>query len=146
MNRFKQIIRFSWMMISVWMLSGCHSRQDTLFKATKEHASSDEIRKAALPLFSKYHYNSINQNDMVVPFKEIPKEIKSLPVFSKIPQNNLFILTAWAGTNDSALLFVAGSGFGHWGIAVCKDENDREFDKSPSYTYWKNGVYFYDGP
>ena len=112
---------------------------------TKEHASADIIRKAALPLFAKHHYNPLSQDDTVVPFKEIPEEIKSLPVFSKIPQNNLFILTAWAGANHDALLFVAGSGFGHWGIAVCKNENDRQFDKTPSYTYWKKGVYFYNG-
>ena len=133
-----------WLLIMPWMLSGCHSRQDALFEATKERASADDIRTAALPLFSKYHYSSDNQG-MVVPFNEIPESIKSLPVFSTIPKNNLFILTAWTGANDTALLFVAGSGFGHWGIAVCKNKNDRQFDKSPSYTYWKKGIYFYNG-
>jgi hypothetical protein len=80
-----------------------------------------------------------------VPFEEIPAEIKLLPLFSQIPQNQLYIVTVWADTNSNALLFVAGSGFGHWGIAVCRNDNGREFDKAPSYTYWMKGIHFYNG-
>jgi hypothetical protein len=54
-------------------------------------------------------------------------------------------VTVWADTNSNALLFVAGSGFGHWGIAVCRNDNGREFDKAPSYTYWMKGIHFYNG-
>jgi hypothetical protein len=84
----KKLSEFILLTITAWMLSGCHSSRDTLFKATKEHASVDNIRKAIFPLFSKYHYSPLSQGDMVVPFKEIPYEIRSLPLFSTIPKNN----------------------------------------------------------
>jgi hypothetical protein len=124
---------------------GC-SRQRASFKDTEKNCHSADIRNVVLPLFSKYKYPSEeNGTGNVMPFSEVPKEIKSLPVFSTLPAEERLVMTAWAGTNGNALMFVAGSGFGHWGLLVCKDPKDRQFDNMPAFSYWENGIYFYDG-
>ena len=123
----------------------CDSRQEKLINATKQSADADDIRKAVAPLFVKYHYDPNSQADTDVPIKDIPEEIKSLPLFTFLPKKDVFIDAAWVDTNNNVLMFASGGGFGHWGIAVCKDENDRELDGTRSYTYWKKGIYFYNG-
>jgi hypothetical protein len=125
------------------ILLGCDSPHQKSFKATKEYAHAEDIRKVVLPLFSKYHYEALSQE--AIPEKEIPEKIRSLPVFTTLPKDERFFLTAWGGTNNDALIIVVGGGFGHWGMVVCKDENDREFDKDSDYEYWEKGIYFYSG-
>jgi hypothetical protein len=61
------------------------------------------------------------------------------------PKGEVVIMTVWVGANRDALLFVTGSGFGHWGLLVCKDPKDRQFGKKSAYSYWQDGIYFYHG-
>jgi hypothetical protein len=128
------------------MVVSCGSSQEKFMNTTRQSANADSIRKAVAPLFLKYHYDCHSQADTDVPTKAIPEEIKSLPLFTFLPKDEAPILASWASTNGNVLLFHTGGGFGHWGIAVCNDDNSHELDNTPSYTYWKKGIYFYDGP
>jgi hypothetical protein len=145
-KRWNQIAYVICVTVIAAMAVSCSSRQEKFINATKQSGNADSIRKAVEPLFIKYHYNDSNQIGTDVPRKAIPEEITSLPLFTFLPKEEVPILAAWASTNGNVLLFYSGGGFGHWGIAVCKDKNDRRFDNTPSCTYWKEGIYFYDGP
>jgi|SRR5579859_1639887 len=145
MYGWNQIINVVCLTLIVLMAVSCVSRQEKFIHATRQSANADSIRKAVAPLFDKYHYDDHSQHDTDVPLKAIPEEIKSLPLFTFLPKGEAFVLASWEGTNSNALLFYSGSGFGHWGMAVCKDENDRQLDNTHGYTYWKMGIYFYDG-
>lgn len=112
-------------------------------KCTKEYYRSSDIRNAVMPLFSKYKYPTNGYyGETIIPINEVPKEIKLLPLFAKDPEH---INVWWPDKNDDAFLFATGGGLGHWGILVCKNEDDRQFDKEPGYTYWEKGVYLYYG-
>ena len=128
------------------MFVSCGSSQGKFMKRTKQNANADSIRKAVAPLFLKYRYDGNSQSASDVPISAIPEQISSLPLFTFLPKGEAPVLASWVSTNGNALLFYIGSGFGHWGIAVCKDENSHELDNTPSYSYWTNGIYFYDGP
>jgi hypothetical protein len=131
---------FSFSAIAI-ALNSCSQRVDNLARLTMNQCDPAVIRHAAMPLLSGYKYTN-NLAGFVVPFDKVPKTIKSMPIFSKDPD---LIITWWVATNDDALAFVNGSGFGHWGIVVCQNENSREFDGWAGYTYWTNGIYFYNG-
>ena len=107
---------------------------------TKKNNSAD-IRKVVLPLFAKYKY-PYDSGGQVVPIDEIPNVIKSLPFYSG---DTNWIETWWAGTDDRGLMFVTGSGDGHWGIIVCRNESDPGIGVGSRYGTipWTNGIYFY---
>jgi hypothetical protein len=128
-------------------LPGCSQPQDKLIKETLAQSDPAQVRAAVLPLFAKYHDKTdMNGYGQIIPDSDIPKEVKSLPLLQSLITNApQYILDGWANTNRSALLFATGGGFGHWGIVVCLEENDREFDNVKSYKYWKDGIYIYEG-
>jgi hypothetical protein len=145
MNLWNRTINVVFLALIALMSVSCDTRQEKFINATRQSANAELIRKAVVPLFNRYHYEDNIQHDTDFPTKAIPEEIKSLPLFTFLPRDEVFILASWESTNGDALLFYSGSGFGHWGIAVCKDENDRQLDNTHGYTYWKSGIYFYDG-
>ena len=81
--------------------------------------------------------------DETIPTAEIPQIVSSLPMFKiAIPYDvHGFAL------DRNSLMFMAGGGFGHWGIIVCKDVNDRTIPRAygKRVLLWADGVYFYRG-
>jgi hypothetical protein len=110
-------------------------------KETTQKYNPADIRKSVLPLFVKYKHPYEN-GGQVVPIDEIPNVIKSLPFYSG---DTNWIETSWVGTDGQGLMFVTGSGDGHWGIIVCKNESDLRIGVGSRYgtTPWTNGIYFY---
>jgi hypothetical protein len=127
--------------VMVISLNSCSRPRGNLTQQTMDECNPAAVRQAAIPLLSKYK-NTNNLAGFVVPFDQIPMAIKSMPIFSNAPN---LIITWWVTTNNDSLAFVNGSGFGHWGVVVCQNENSREFDGWTGYTYWTNGIYFYNG-
>jgi len=137
------------------LVVGCGpSREELEFhaeiaKTMKEYRIS-EIKAAAIPLFAKYKYTEYgytNGNDKLIPYDEIPKVISSLPFFVSGEPTNYIIASA---LDTNTIIFMTGSGFGHWGIIVCKDEQNKRVVKAAKrdgdeLTLWGNGVYFYRG-
>ena len=76
--------------------------------------NSDDIRKAVLPLVVEYKKHPLLGGGDVILDSDIPKEIKSLPLFSDAH----WFDTCWAGTNEEGLMFLTGGGDTHWGIIV----------------------------
>jgi hypothetical protein len=109
---------------------------------TKKAVRIADIRAAVMPLYVKY--NSPAAGHEMIPYEEIPKVIFSLPFFVSGEPTN-YILAYACETN--ALMFATGSGFGHWGIIVCKDANDKSVANGygNEVTLWGDGVYFYRG-
>ena len=106
-----------------------------LRKATTTQFKASEIRAAALPLFSQ---NGIFTNPA-------PTQISSLPIFSDAPTN---IDTGFPLGNTNILSFHIGSGFGHWGLVVClQDQDSQQLTNDPWFkprlTPWSDGIYFY---
>jgi hypothetical protein len=120
-------------------ITGCQP-QKKLIDETAAHYNPSDIRKLVAPLFPKYSYTGIG--GLVVSNSDMPKGIRALPLFSESPD---LIETFWATSNGDGLAFLNGSGFGHWGIVVCRKESSREFDGWPGYKYWGDGIYFYNG-
>ena len=75
----------------------------------------------------------------------LPKELTSLPIFADEPKG---IVESYPLGNTNILSFVIGSGFGHWGVVVCRSEQEQkqligdDWFK-PRLTPWAEGVYFY---
>ena len=142
---FVGIILIFWIVIIVSFVGCGHSKEGLRFqemcKDIPKNFNSADIRKAVSPLFSKYKFPHYLDGG-VVPVDEIPNEIKSLPFFSG---DTNWIETGWVGTDGRGLIFVTGSGFGHWGIIVAKDEADPRINVGSGYgtTPWTNGIYFY---
>lgn len=130
------------------LIFGCGpSSEDEEFRqmtdSTRNKYNPSDVRKVALPLFFEYKNHTNSVGDSIILLSDIPQEIKNLPLFSKNPN----IVSAWSSMTDSNLLvFETGSGFGHWGIAICRDQNDVHLLKFPrNYTTWGDGIYFYRG-
>jgi hypothetical protein len=124
---------------------GCgHSEEGLRFhemcKDIPKKYNSDDIRKAVLPLFVEYKKHPSLAGGSGILDSDVPKEIRSLPLFSDAP----WIDTSWIGETNEGLMFVTGSGFGHWGVIVYQNKNQRD-GNGPSYETvpWTNGIYFY---
>lgn len=129
-------------------LSGCDQPQDKLIKETLSKSDPAQVRAAVLPLFTKYQNIDADTNGsgQLIPESDIPNALKSLPIFDSLSINDpQYIINSWANDSRTALIFATGGGFGHWGIVVCHDENDREFDNISRDKYWKDGIYIYEG-
>ena len=102
---------------------------------TKREHSATEIKTRVLPLFAHYI-------DKDIPLKEVPTIIKSLPIFEEGPQE---IEASFSDDRKSGILFIVGSGFGHWGILICKNEIDQSIKErfGRRLIPWEKGVYFY---
>ena len=119
-----QCARMGALLLLVSVLNGCGPSEwerefDAMMEASKKQTTAAAVSTAVLPLFSKYSERSI-------PTKEIPKEILALPLFAGEPKN---IEVSPLVENSNILLFTTGSGFGHWGIAVCRHENDQQISE-----------------
>ena len=102
---------------------------------TKKQHSATDVRAAVLPLFSADRAST----------NALPKELTSLPIFSDDPKG---IVDSYPLGNTNVLSFVIGSGFGHWGIVVCRSEREQKQPTGddwfkPRLTPWAEGVYFY---
>jgi len=100
----------------------------------KQH-KADDIRAAVLPMFSEDPAST----------NPLPRALVSLPIFSDDPTN---IVTGYPLGNTNILAFTIGSGFGHWGIVVCRYEKDAEqllqdAREKSRLTPWADGIYFY---
>jgi hypothetical protein len=114
-----------------------------MMKDTKDKCNAMEIRSAVLPLFKKYQLHTNSLDPFNIPSDELPSVVRSLPLFSEHPEQ----IVAWfSGSKNDVLMIETGSGFGHWGIAVCEDTGDRHLLKYHQYiTPWAVGIYFYRG-
>jgi len=136
--------RFTLLLAAVAFLSiECGCGESSIEKAlnkmmaeTKSQSSAAEIRAAALPLFS---YGSSN----AIPISALPREITSLPIFAPEGASDMYVGRVRGDSN--ALMFITGSGFGHWGMVVCQTEDDRKVraDFGKRLIPWEHGVYFY---
>jgi hypothetical protein len=109
-----------------------------MIKDTEKSVRSSDVRAAVTPLFSKYRgFDYTN----CIPANELPAVIKSLPLFAH--RENIIAFSMQA--NPNVLVFMTGSGYGHWGIAVCEDQNGTEPNliERKGYRLWGNGVYFF---
>jgi len=98
------------------------------------HKAAD-IKAAVLPMFS----------EVLTSTNPLPKAITALPIFSDEPKG---IVTGNPLGNTNTLSFSIGSGFGHWGIVVCRYEKDQQQLTNdawfkPRLKLWEDGVYFY---
>ena len=105
-------------------------REDT----KRQHKAAD-IKAAVLPIFSQ-GLSSTNP---------LPVQLKSLPIFCDNPTN---VVAGYPLGNTNILDFSIGSGFGQWGIVVCRYEQDEQqltndIWYKPRLTPWEHGVYFY---
>ena len=101
---------------------------------TKRQCNPADIRAAVLPMFSQ-ELSSTNR---------LPKEITSLPIFSDDPKG---IDVGYPLGNTNILDFSIGSGFGHWGIIVCRGSADEQQLTNdawfrPRVKAWGSGVFF----
>jgi hypothetical protein len=102
---------------------------------TKKDYKAENVKAAALPLFS----------DSQALTHRLPDQIRSLPIFSDGPTN---IIVSYPLGNTNILSFSVGSGFGTWGMVVCRYDGDqRQLTNDawfrPRLTPWEHGVYFY---
>jgi hypothetical protein len=102
---------------------------------TKKQHTASHIKAAVIPMFSEDRAST----------NRLPKDITLLPIFSDDPTN---IVVVCPLGNTNILSFVIGSGFGHWGIVVCRDEKDaqqllEDAWHRPRLTSWADGVFFY---
>ena len=82
---------------------------------TKKQNKAADVQSVTIPFFLAYQRTFTNGTDefeRYVDFNKPPKEITSLPIFGEDPSN----VQVWTTSNSNELLFVIGSGFGHWGI------------------------------
>ncbi len=101
-----------------------------MLESTKKQHRAADVRAAALPLLAlgDIHYGAL------------PTEITSLPIFALSREN----IDSWHITTN-ALIFTTGSGFGHWGIVVCRAGSEREATNSLHAVVipWDDGVFFW---
>ena len=105
----------------------------------KKDFQVSDIRLAVLPLFEKYNFDGPDQGEILP--RDIPKIILSLPVFQGASAK---YIRAFA-VETNALLFMVGTGFGHQGIIICRDNNAKgvsSVDASRTIL-WNHGVFFY---
>jgi len=112
--------------------------EDSIAKTKKEFRLLD-VSTAVMPLYAKYNHFDSDKDE--IPTNEIPKIIFSLPVFQGAPPE--YIRAFALHTNE--LMFMTGSGFGHWGVIVCNDATNNDLAKAYGnrVTLWGDGVYFY---
>lgn len=115
-----------------------------MIEQTKKQSKAADIQAAVRPLFSKF------KPDEEIPVNQLPKEITSLPLFSIYSNQQILHVNRLNG-DTNALEFWSGGGFGHWGIIVCRFNNDQELAKVfDSKTFWlsrwEDGVFFIYGP
>jgi hypothetical protein len=127
---------------SVLLWSGCQKtawdrKYDAMVAATKRQAGASAVRQSVIPLFEKYGAT----NSVDIPSTEVPSILSSLPIFAEDSTN---ISVNWIGGSE-ALMFHIGSGFGHWGIIVCRRGTNSISDKwmVERITPWGDGVFFY---
>ena len=130
-------------MVLLVMIEGCKpSSAENEFNQrvaqSKVQHTAVEIRGATIPLFNKFVYG----DNQPILNNELPKEITTLPLFPEGPES---VSAYWLVSDSNALMFVAGGGFGHWGIVVSRVDGDRQVVKLLGYrvTPWTNGVFFY---
>src|SRR3990172_9210888 len=106
---------------------------------TKRQHAASEVRTAVLPLFAMYSYG----DNRAFPRSELPKELTSLPLFA--PEGARGMDVGWVMEDPNSLMFTVGSGFGHWGIVVCRDPDDRKVHEvlGGHLVQWGEGIYFY---
>jgi hypothetical protein len=142
----QRLLRLAWLLLScstpllLVFNAGCGPSEsdkkfEAMMEASKRQYSSSEVRTAVLPLFSTYY-------DRTIPNNQLPKEITSLALFAEDPK---YILSGPLGTNSDALIFMTGSGFGHWGIVIFRFEDDQRITEwhRKRLIPWTNGIFFY---
>jgi hypothetical protein len=124
-------------LVSMWIsVVGCGPSAETLafqtaIAKTKANYRSADVRSVALSLYGRTD----------IPENAIPKTITSLPVFRSAAPADISGIVL----NTNAIMFYTGSGFGHWGIVLCKNPLDETVPKSygKKVTPWDQGIYFY---
>jgi hypothetical protein len=103
-----------------------------MIKKTKKTHNASDVKNAAFPLI-----NSTNQI--------VPKEIASLPLFASDGSEIYVSDLAVTNGKPQGILFWTGSGFGHWGIAVCPFPGGEKAARvlKGEITPWDDGVYFF---
>ena len=105
---------------------------------TKKECQPGDVRASVMPLFEKYGHA---KEGTAIPASEIPETLYSLPIFlnAKAKEIDGFV------SHKDELTFMVGSGFGHWGIVVCRDETTRVLKGVEVHraTPWADGIFFY---
>jgi hypothetical protein len=91
-----------------------------------------------MPLIEKYGHAKANTE---IPASEIPEKLYSLPLFLGASRSEIM---GFVSSKDE-LMFMVGSGFGHWGIVVCKDETSQIAKGMDVHRIklWGDGIFFY---
>jgi hypothetical protein len=105
------------------------------FDKTRKDVRAADVRASVMPLFNKYGRRARLTE---IPCAEVPKPVYSLPLFLSGSADDI---EAYVCDKDE-LMFMTGSGFGHWGILVCKDEMSEPV-KDVRYKTWGDGIFFF---
>lgn len=128
-------------LLGLTAIAGCGPNSDGLriragINATQRQVRVADVRAAASGLFDEHMHPN-----QTIPTDQIPMAIASLPVFLGAPRTDI----DGSVCDQGELFFMTGSGFGHWGILICRDKTvdmPKQFPKG-KLTWWGDGVFFF---
>lgn len=123
------------LILIITLITGCKRpadvRMETFAKTVQQTVDSTELQAWA---------NTVISNN---PHQETFKELST----NGLPNGVQSLMTNWATldlatlSNNEVVIYIAGSGFGHWGFAV----SDPTYICSLGHTqlHWTNGIWFW---
>ena len=122
-------------------LDGSVSRFRSNVLKTEQHFSALSVKSAAAPLFMKFPKSAGTDAITEISPNQVPLSISTLPIFDGISREDITVLAI--GTNE--LLFMVGSGFGHWGLIVFDKPSNLKPPEAAGCDVisWTNDIFFF---